>query len=101
MKSWLLFLQLPLLFVSTYSCRKERAQPMIAELNVTLASDTTQVLDFDEDIVPILKSHCSPCHFTGGKMYTKMPFDQSKTIHDHSAGVTKRFKDPELEKLKA
>jgi hypothetical protein len=103
MKSWLLYLQLPFFtLLAAYSCRNEHNQPMVAEVNTAQASsDTTEFLAFDQDIVPILKSRCSPCHFPGGKMYAKMPFDQSKTITDHREGVLKRFKDPELMKLKA
>ncbi|HEU5292270.1 MAG TPA: hypothetical protein VFU05_16595 [Cyclobacteriaceae bacterium] len=103
MRGWVLFLQLPLfILLAAYSCRKENTQPVNAQLDaVPVTSDTTKLLDFDQDIVPILKSHCQPCHFPGGKMYEKMPFDQSKTILDHREGVTKRFKNQELEKLKA
>ena len=102
MKSWLFYTQLPLLLLlAGYSCRKENSQSEIAQIElVQVAQDSTLIIDFDKDIVPILKSRCSPCHFPGGKMYEKMPFDKSKTILDHKAGVTKRFKEEELEKLK-
>ena len=103
MKSWLFSAQLPLLILlAGYSCRNENRQPEIAQVaSVPVVQDSTLIIDFDKDIVPILKSRCSPCHFPGGKMYEKMPFDKSKTILDHKAGVTKRLKEQELEKLKA
>ena len=103
MKSWLIYSHLPLLILLVgYSCRKENNQPVVAQVaSVQVLQDSTQAIDFDKDIVPILKSHCSPCHFTGGKMYEKMPFDKSKTIIDHAAGVTRRLKGQDLDKLKA
>jgi hypothetical protein len=66
--------------------------------------DTTVVasVNFDADIKPIFQAHCQPCHFTGGKMYERMPFDQPKTIRDHSEGIFRRIKDPEeVKKLTA
>jgi len=29
---------------------------------------------------PILEQRCTPCHFTGGKMYARLPFDRAETI---------------------
>lgn len=34
-----------------------------------------------------------PCHFPGGKMYEKMPFDQPATVLAHAEGMLKRFKE--------
>jgi hypothetical protein len=47
---------------------------------------------FNAAVLPVLKKNCSPCHFTGGKMYARMPFDQPATIINHSTGALKRFK---------
>ena len=46
-------------------------------------------------IQPIFEKHCNPCHFPGGKMYEKMPFDNPKTILNHEAGILRRIKDAE------
>lgn len=35
---------------------------------------------FASDIKPILESRCQPCHFQGGQMYEKLPFDKPETI---------------------
>jgi hypothetical protein len=35
---------------------------------------------FASDVRPILESSCQPCHFQGGKMYEKLPFDKPETI---------------------
>jgi hypothetical protein len=37
--------------------------------------------DFTRDVRPILEQRCQPCHFPGGKMYAKLPFDKPETIH--------------------
>ena len=35
---------------------------------------------FEDAVLPILLQRCSPCHFAGGKMYERLPFDQPGTI---------------------
>jgi hypothetical protein len=37
-------------------------------------------VDFAKQIAPILQSKCQPCHYSGGKMYAKLPFDRPATI---------------------
>src|SRR4030095_9625768 len=52
-------------------------------------------IDFEKEIKPILIKNCSPCHFPGGKMYARLPFDPDTTIVNHSASVLKRIKNAE------
>lgn len=52
-------------------------------------------IDFDKEIKPIFVKNCSPCHFPGGKMYARLPFDKDTTIINHSAGIMKRIKNEE------
>lgn len=52
-------------------------------------------IGFDKEIKPIFIKNCSPCHFTGGKMYEKLPFDKDTTIINHSAAILKRIKNKE------
>jgi hypothetical protein len=60
-----------------------------------------ELINFKSSIQPILKLHCSPCHFPGGKMYSRMPFDSATTIVAHKDGILRRIKDStENEKLK-
>jgi hypothetical protein len=35
---------------------------------------------YERNIEPILVKNCSPCHFPGGKMYEKLPFDNPLSI---------------------
>ena len=54
-----------------------------------------KAIDFDKEIKPIFIKNCSPCHFPGGKMYERLPFDKDTTIFNHSAGILKRIKNKE------
>jgi hypothetical protein len=38
-------------------------------------------VDFATQVRPILESRCQPCHFPGGKMYDRLPFDRAETVH--------------------
>ena len=52
-------------------------------------------IDFKTSIQPILQKNCSPCHFPGGKLYERLPFDKGETILNHEAVVLKRLKNEE------
>jgi hypothetical protein len=67
----------------------------------SVASESKEVVNYKTEVLPILQKKCSPCHFEGGKMYEKMPFDNSVTILNHEAGILKRIKDqPEADIVK-
>ena len=65
----------------------------IATVAVAPIEPVADTISFSAQIQPILQNRCSPCHFSGGKMYEKMPFDQAATIVGHPEGVLKRIKD--------
>lgn len=48
--------------------------------------------DFVRDVRPILEKGCQPCHFPGGKMYAKLPFDKPETIHTLGERLFTRIK---------
>jgi hypothetical protein len=50
-------------------------------------------VDFGKQVMPILESRCQPCHFAGGKMYSKLPFDRSATIVTLGEKLFTRIKD--------
>ena len=67
----------------------------------TIASKMADTVNYNMEVLPVLQKKCSPCHFAGGKMYEKMPFDNSLTILSHETGILKRFKDqPEAALIK-
>jgi hypothetical protein len=49
-------------------------------------------VDFTRDVRPIL-DRCQPCHFTGGKMYDKLPFDRPETVVRLGTKLFTRIKD--------
>ena len=79
---------------------------MVAAVSIhpdSIHGDVTKwTSDFDAEIKPIFLNHCQPCHFPGGKMYAKMPFDNPQTIRDHQVGILRRIKDSvDVERIKA
>jgi hypothetical protein len=56
-------------------------------------------IDFKTQIQPILQKRCSPCHFPGGKMYERLPFDTSSTILMKKESILKRIKEEAENKL--
>ena len=53
----------------------------------------TAALSFDKDVKPIFEKHCNPCHFPGGKLYDRLPFDRASTIIKNETGILRRISD--------
>ena len=70
----------------------KKSSSEVSAKTMIISKDT---IDFTTQVQPILVKNCSPCHFTGGKMYEKMPFDKNTTIINHQAGILKRIKGEE------
>lgn len=58
-------------------------------------------ITFSTQIQPIMIKNCSPCHFPGGKMYDRLPFDKDTTIINHNAGILRRIKGDDNALIKA
>ena len=54
---------------------------------------------FASDIRPILESSCQPCHFQGGKMYEKLPFDKPETITKLGTKLFTRIKNEDQQRV--
>ncbi|MBI3587120.1 MAG: hypothetical protein HY088_08330 [Ignavibacteriales bacterium] len=55
--------------------------PLQQKANATKAysvQDTT--ITFRRNVLPILKNNCMPCHFPGGTVYARYPFEEYKTV---------------------
>lgn len=50
-------------------------------------------IDFKKQIQPIFVNRCSPCHFPGGKMYSRLPFDAGETLVNNDSVILRRIKD--------
>jgi hypothetical protein len=65
-------------------------------LALLLAAGTatsTKPVNFKTQIQPILEGKCQPCHFPGGTMYAKRPFDKPSTIVALGEKLFTRIKD--------
>lgn len=58
-----------------------------------IAAATSKPVSFENDITPILTGKCQPCHFPGGTMYAKRPFDKPATIIALGEKLFTRIKD--------
>jgi hypothetical protein len=54
---------------------------------------TANRVDFVTQVKPILESRCEGCHFPGGKMYQRLPFDRAETIKTLGEKLFTRLKD--------
>lgn len=92
-----LLFALPIAFGSLFpvfvyhGCNSNKAVPVMQATDKSI-EDTIQ---FSSHVQPIMQKRCTPCHFTGGKMYERMPFDKDSTIINHQASILKRIKDEE------
>jgi hypothetical protein len=77
--------------------------PVIVAGQTLPASHATAVVNdtisFVLQIQPILVNHCSPCHFSGGKMYDRLPFDEPGTIIHHESGLLRRITNDKEKEL--
>jgi hypothetical protein len=54
---------------------------------------------FASDMRPILQSSCQPCHFQGGQMYEKLPFDKPATITKLGTKLFTRIKNEDQQRV--
>ena len=66
---------------------------------VAKASDTKAHVDFDTQLKPMLQSKCMPCHFSGGQMYERLPFDKPATIRKLGTRLFTRIKEEDKRRL--
>lgn len=89
------------LLASSYSCtRTKGATASIGTAPATIASTNTASpkVDFETQIKPIV-SRCQPCHFSGGKVYDKLPFDRPETIKTLGTKLFTRIHDENERRL--
>lgn len=59
----------------------------------TSAASAPAKVDFTTHVRPILAARCQPCHFSGGVMYQRLPFDRPETIKTLGTKLFTRIKD--------
>ena len=65
---------------------------VVASAPVTPSSATKERVDFDTQLKPIFQAKCMPCHFSGGQMYDRLPFDKPATIRKLGTKLFTRIK---------
>lgn len=70
------------LVVCIYSGARPKAKIVSAARSVVPREkgNETPKVDFPTEIKPIFARRCQPCHFNGGVMYERLPFDRPETI---------------------
>lgn len=63
------------------------------------SASTKARVDFDTQLKPIFQSKCMPCHFSGGQVYDRLPFDKPATIKKLGTKLFTRIKDQNERKL--
>ena len=94
MRSLMVVIGMGLLLVeSGGTVRSARLPEVVASSTVPASSAPKARVDFDTQLKPILQSKCMPCHFSGGKMYDRLPFDNPATIRKLGTRLFTRIKD--------
>jgi len=73
--------------------------PAPSSVAASSRTDTKPHIDFDRQVKPIFQSKCMPCHFSGGQMYERLPFDKPETIRKLGTRLFTRIKDENDRKL--
>lgn len=68
-------------------------QPVSTHAAIPAPSAPPQAVDFQTQIRPILEARCRPCHFEGGTMHERLPFDRPETIHTLGEKLFTRIRD--------
>ena len=63
------------------------------------AEQHRQPVDFTKQIRPVFEERCQPCHFQGGKMYERLPFDRPQTIVRLGTKLFTRIRDEKTRDL--
>ena len=74
-------------------CASGRGKSAPAEAPAAAPAPSGRV-DFTSHILPVLQERCSPCHFPGGRMYDRLPFDQEGTILLLGTKLFTRLREP-------
>jgi hypothetical protein len=83
-----MFLRLLVVTVVLAACARPHAQVRATAPSKPAAPG----VEFVRDVQPILAARCQPCHFPGGIMYGKLPFDRGATVRTLGERLFTRIK---------
>jgi len=92
---WVLIsIVMALLLVETGGTVKSaRVNYVVAAATVSTSPADKARVDFDSQLKPIFQAKCMPCHFSGGQMYDRLPFDKPGTIRKLGTKLFTRIKE--------
>jgi hypothetical protein len=91
---WVLILiAMGLLLVESGGTVNSARLPNIVAATISSSSTTKARVDFESQLKPIFESKCMPCHFSGGQMYDRLPFDKPATIKKLGTRLFTRIKE--------
>ena len=68
-------------------------------VSVSKSSAPNARVDFETQLKPIFKAKCMPCHFSGGQVYDRLPFDKPETIRKLGTKLFTRIKQEDDRRL--
>jgi len=75
------------------AAKPARTLALCSPASAAAASAPKARVDFELQVKPILQSKCMPCHFSGGQMYDRLPFDKPATIKKLGVKLFTRIKE--------
>ena len=94
MRVVLLVIAVAMLLLNSGGLARPARTVAVAASSTTSSAFTPKArVDFDTQLKPIFKSKCMPCHFSGGKVYDRLPFDQPETIRKLGVKLFTRIKE--------
>ena len=80
-------------FRTQFNARTSELTPVEAGELATPPAPVCTKMDFATQVRPIFEAKCQPCHFSGGTMYRRLPFDRPETIKTLGTKLFTRIKD--------
>ena len=101
MRSLLILIGVGLLLLESGGTIRPARMPEIVASAATVTTPSAPIarVDFDTQLKPIFQSKCMPCHFSGGKMYDRLPFDKPATIRKLGTRLFTRIKEEDKRRL--
>ena len=76
-----------------------KPQAFVTSTAISTANSNPRKPDFASEIKPIFQGRCQPCHFAGGKVYDRLPFDKPETITRLGTKLFTRIKNEKEQRL--
>lgn len=82
-----------LVFETGGTVKSARMNYAVAPATVSTPTAAKARVDFDTQLKPLFQAKCMPCHFSGGQMYDRLPFDKPATIRKLGTKLFTRIKE--------